>query len=250
MDNFKRTISEAREENRFDPDAVQLKKISQAFLKNPDRTTLKNVDKRTGFIFNNMLIVKCFFTSGLRKVEPGMIHLIPTTNVPALIYELPPSNRRSQAEPNLYRRSFEPYDQMLLYHRTTMEPHTSYPIPAGTLYILMTIQKTVFAKDVESETILTNRLQNGFRLIDFRKAKKYHQKSYKLPSPTPAHTPVEERPTSSKRPLSRNPFEEPSRYKKMWIAPATRWIQRPPIPSRLGPFFSKHTIHQNWNVYP
>ncbi|GFT88134.1 uncharacterized protein NPIL_124791, partial [Nephila pilipes] len=228
MDNFKRTIHEAQIENRFDPDAIQWEKISQAFMRNPDRT-LKNADKRMGFQFNNMFIVKCFFTFGLRKVEPGTIHLIQTTNVPVLIYELPPSSRRSQAEPNLYRRSFEPYDQML-YHRTVMEPHTSYPIPAGTQYILMTVQKTVFALDVLPETILTTLLQNGFRLGDFRKAKHYHQKAYKLPPPTPAHTPVEERPASGKRPLAKNYLEVPSRYKKIRIAPATRRIQRPPTP--------------------
>ncbi|GFU05537.1 hypothetical protein NPIL_6421 [Nephila pilipes] len=44
MDNFKRMISEDRVENRFDPDAVQWEKISQAFPRNPDRT-LKNADK-------------------------------------------------------------------------------------------------------------------------------------------------------------------------------------------------------------
>ncbi|GFT77687.1 hypothetical protein NPIL_628241 [Nephila pilipes] len=97
MDNFKRTISEARVENWFDPDAVQWEKISHAFLRNLDRSTLKNADKRI-------------------------------------------------------------------------------------------------------------------------KAKKYHHKAYKLPPPTPAHTPVEERPASGKRPLSKNPFEVPSRKKKMRFA--------------------------------
>ncbi|GFT77576.1 hypothetical protein NPIL_60551 [Nephila pilipes] len=118
MDNFKRTIHEAQVENRFDPDAVQWEKISQAFMRNLDRT-LKNADKRIGFQFNNMFIVKCSFTFGLRKVEPGMIHLVQTTSVPVLIYELSPSSRISQAEPSLYRRSFQPYDQML-YHRTVI----------------------------------------------------------------------------------------------------------------------------------
>ncbi|GFS82833.1 uncharacterized protein NPIL_459031, partial [Nephila pilipes] len=111
-----------------------------------------------------------------------------------------------------------------------MEPHTSYPIPAGTQYILMTVQKTVFAMDVLPETILTTLLQNGFRLGDFRKAKHYHQKAYKLPPPTPAHTPVEERPASGKSALAKNYLEVPSRYKKIRIAPATRRIQRPPTP--------------------
>ncbi|GFT33160.1 hypothetical protein NPIL_640191 [Nephila pilipes] len=45
MDNFRRTINEVRKEIRFDPNAVQWEKISQAFLRNPDRA-LKNADKR------------------------------------------------------------------------------------------------------------------------------------------------------------------------------------------------------------
>ncbi|GFU27967.1 retrovirus-related Pol polyprotein from transposon 297 [Nephila pilipes] len=182
MDNFKRTINEAQMENRFDPDAVQWEKISQTFMRNPDRT-LKNAEKRMGFQFN-MSIVKCFFTFGLRKVEPGMIHLTQITNVPVLIYELPPSSRRSQAEPNLYRRSFEPYDQML-YHRTVMEPHTSYPIPAGTQYILMTVQKTVFALDVLDETILTTLLQKKLSLGGFSKDKALSPKSLQAASSDP-----------------------------------------------------------------
>ncbi|GFU12925.1 hypothetical protein NPIL_434391 [Nephila pilipes] len=146
-------------------------------------------------------------------METGMIHLIPTTNVPVLIYKLPPSSRRSQAEPNLYRRSFEPYDQML-YQITVMKPHTSYPIPVETHYILMIIQKTVFALDVDNETFLTTLLQNGLLLGDFRKAKQYLQNTYKLPPPTSAHPPAEERPVLDKGPLSKKPFKVSSRYKK------------------------------------
>ncbi|GFT01910.1 hypothetical protein TNCV_3056571 [Trichonephila clavipes] len=33
----------------------------------------------------------------------------------------------------------------MLYHRTILEPHTAYPIPAGTHYIVLTVQKTAFA---------------------------------------------------------------------------------------------------------
>ncbi|GFT12883.1 uncharacterized protein NPIL_519181 [Nephila pilipes] len=131
----------------------------------------------------------------------------------------------------------------MLYHRIVMEPPTSYPIPAGTQYILKTIQKTVFALDVVPETILMTQVQNCFRLGFFRKAKKYHQKAYKLPPPTPVHTPVEERPALVKRPLSKNPFEVPSRYKKTWIAPATRWIQRSPTPEPATVMFVPQPEH-------
>ncbi|GFS99081.1 hypothetical protein TNCV_822151 [Trichonephila clavipes] len=64
-----------------------------------------------------------------------------------LIFELPASSLKCRAQPNVFRRSFEPYDQML-YHRTIMEPHTAYPIPAGTNYIVLTVQKTTFGLDI------------------------------------------------------------------------------------------------------
>ncbi|GFX14447.1 hypothetical protein TNCV_1616301 [Trichonephila clavipes] len=95
-----------------------------------------------------MFFVKKDFTFGFRTVKSVEIHLIQTTNVPMLIYEFPSSSFRYRANPNLFRRSFEPYDQML-YHRMVLEPHTAYPIPAGTRYILLTVQKTVFDSPVQ-----------------------------------------------------------------------------------------------------
>ncbi|GFW16587.1 hypothetical protein TNCV_2352101 [Trichonephila clavipes] len=70
-----------------------------------------------------------------------------------LIYELPASSLKYRAQPNVIRRSFEPYDQML-YHRTILEPHTAYPIPAGTNYIVLTVQKTAFGLDIIPESLL------------------------------------------------------------------------------------------------
>ncbi|GFU24932.1 hypothetical protein TNCV_339861 [Trichonephila clavipes] len=67
-----------------------------------------------------------------------------------LIYEFLSSSVRCRANPNLFRRSFEPFDQML-YHLMVLEPHTAYLIPAGTHYILLTVQKAVFAH-VHAET--------------------------------------------------------------------------------------------------
>ncbi|GFV33264.1 hypothetical protein TNCV_1497861 [Trichonephila clavipes] len=57
---------------------------------------------------------------------------------------------RWEANPNLFRRNFETFDQML-YHQMVLVPHTVYPIPAGTRYILLTVQKTVLAH-VPAET--------------------------------------------------------------------------------------------------
>ncbi|GFW69008.1 hypothetical protein TNCV_2919061 [Trichonephila clavipes] len=130
---------EAKHANEFRPHEVMWEKTSKGLLRNPDRL-LKNIDKRMIYIYGNMFFAKNDFTFGLRTVKSGEIHYIQTTHVPMLIYELPASSLKCRAQPNVIRRSFEPYDQML-YHRTILEPHTAYPIPAGTNYIVLTVQK-------------------------------------------------------------------------------------------------------------
>ncbi|GFS97971.1 integrase catalytic domain-containing protein [Trichonephila clavipes] len=167
VDNFKRAIMEAKLVNEFSPDGVLWEKMSKGLLRNPDRP-LKNTDKRMVYIYNNVFFVKKDFTFGFRTVKSGEIHLIQTINFPMLIYKFPSSSLRCRANPNLFRRSFEPFDQML-YPRMVLDPHMVYMNPAGTRYILLTVQKTVFA--------------------------------YKLPRPTPAHVPAE----TNKRPLEEQP---------------------------------------------
>ncbi|GFX64219.1 uncharacterized protein TNCV_1239961 [Trichonephila clavipes] len=154
VDNFKRAILESKHVNEFRPDDVLWEKISKGLLRNPDRF-LKNTDKRMVYIYNNMFFVKKDFTFGFRTVKSGEIHLIQTTHVPMLIYEFPSSSLRCRANPNLFRRSFEPFDQML-YHRMVLEPQTTYPIPAGTRYILLTIQKTVQRKRFDQKAYVTS----------------------------------------------------------------------------------------------
>ncbi|GFX48218.1 uncharacterized protein TNCV_3931681 [Trichonephila clavipes] len=204
LDNFKRAILEAKHLNEFRPDDVLWEKISKGLLRNPDRF-LKNTDKRMVYMYNNMFFVKKDFTFGFRTVKSGEIHLIQTTHVPMLIYELPASSLKCRAQPNVIRRSFEPHDQML-YHRTILEPHTAYPIPAGTHYTVLTLQKTVFGLDIIPEMMLPQLMENGFNLGDFRQRKRFDQKAYKLPPPTPAHAPFE----TNKRPLEQQlkPFSK------------------------------------------
>ncbi|GFW70519.1 uncharacterized protein TNCV_1978571 [Trichonephila clavipes] len=194
LDNFKRAIMEAKHVNEFRPNDVMWEKTSKGLLRNPDRL-LKNTDTRMVYIYNNLFFAKKDFTFGLRTVTSGEIHLIQTTHVPMLIYELPASSLKCRA--NVIRRSFEPHDQML-YHRTILEPHTAYPIPAGTHYIVLTVQKTAFGLDIIPESLLPQLIQKGFHVGDFRKMKKFNQTPYKLPPPTPIHVPAEKRPLEEK----------------------------------------------------
>ncbi|GFU36434.1 uncharacterized protein TNCV_3100061 [Trichonephila clavipes] len=174
-----------------------------------------------------MSFVKKDFTFGFRTVKSGEIHLIQTTNVSMLICEFPSSSLRCRANPNLFRRSFEPYDQML-YNRMVSEHHTAYPIPAGTRYILLTVQKTVFGLEIIPETILPQLMENGFKLGDFRKMKRYDQNVYKLPPPIPTHVPAE----TNKRPLEQQP-ELSSKQNRVFITPIL--LPEPP-PELTTPF--------------
>ncbi|GFT76319.1 uncharacterized protein TNCV_564751 [Trichonephila clavipes] len=116
---------------------------------------------------------------------------------PMLMYELPASSLKCRAQPNVIRRSFQPHDQML-YHRTILEPHTAYPIPARTHYIVLTVQKSTFGLDIIPESLLPQLIQKGFHVGDFRKMKKFNQTPYKLPPHTPIHVPAEKRPLEEK----------------------------------------------------
>ncbi|GFT68717.1 uncharacterized protein TNCV_684091 [Trichonephila clavipes] len=63
-------------------------------------------------------------------------------------------------------------------------------------------------------------MENGFNLGDFRKRKRFDQKAYKLPPPTPAHVPAE----TNKRPLEQQPGPF-SKKKRVFITP----VIRPPV---------------------
>ncbi|GFT68741.1 uncharacterized protein TNCV_684181 [Trichonephila clavipes] len=209
---------EAKHANEFRPNDVMWEKTSKALLRSPDRL-LKNTDKRMVYIYNNIFFAKKDFTFGLPPVKSAEIHLIQTTHVPMLIYELPSSSLKSRAQPNVIRRSFEPHDQML-YDRTILEPHTAYPIPAGTNYIVLTVQKTTFGLDIIPESLLPQLIQKGFHVGDFRKMKTFNQTPYKLPPSTPIHVPAEKRPLEEKS----LPFSK--KRSKVRITPVMRRVSR------------------------
>ncbi|GFV56144.1 uncharacterized protein TNCV_1489211 [Trichonephila clavipes] len=194
----KRAVMEAKHVNEFRPNEVMWEKTSKGLLRNP-KQPLKNTYKRMIYIYGNMFFAKKDFTFGLRTVKSGEIHFIQTTHAPMLIYELSASCFKCRAQPNVFRRSFEPYDQML-YHRTILERHTAYPIRTGTNYIVLTVQKTAFGLDIISESLLPQLIQKGFHLGDYQKMKKFDQTPHKLPPSTPAYVPAEKRPLEEKSP--------------------------------------------------
>lgn len=73
-------------------------KLAQKRLNNPSRISnygiksssvncsRSNSDVRFGFAFENVLLVKTYFTFGMQKPEADEVHVVQTTNVPMLIY--------------------------------------------------------------------------------------------------------------------------------------------------------------------
>ncbi|GFW61528.1 uncharacterized protein TNCV_347761 [Trichonephila clavipes] len=106
----------------------------------------------------------------------------------------------------------------MFYHRTILEPHTAYPIPAVTHYIVLTVQKTAFGLDIIPEFLLPHLIQNGFHVGYFRKMKKFDPTPYKLPPPTPIQVPAEKRPLEEKS----LPFSK--KRSKVHITPVMRRI--------------------------
>ncbi|GFT86659.1 uncharacterized protein TNCV_1251241 [Trichonephila clavipes] len=220
LDNFKRVVMKAKHANEFRLNDVMWEKTSKGMKRNPDRL-LKNTDNRMIYIYGNIFFAKKDFTFGLRTVKSGEIHFIQRTHVPMLIYEFPASSLKCRDQPNVIRRSFEPHDQML-YHRTIVDPHTAYPIPVGTNYIVLTVQKTAFGLDIIPESLLPQLIHKEFHVGDFRKMKTFDQTPYKLPLPTPIHIPAE------KRPLEETSLPFSKKRSKVRITPVMRRVSRQP----------------------
>ncbi|GFU74871.1 uncharacterized protein TNCV_4961991 [Trichonephila clavipes] len=133
LDNFKRAVMEAKHVNEFRPNDVMWEKTYKGLLRNPDRL-LKNTDKRMVYIYNNIFFARKHFTFGLRTVKSGEIHFIQTTHVPMLIYELPASSLKCQAQPNLIQKGFHVGDfrKMKKFNQTPykLPPPTPIHVPA------------------------------------------------------------------------------------------------------------------------
>ncbi|GFT80113.1 hypothetical protein TNCV_4764021 [Trichonephila clavipes] len=105
----------------------------------------------------------------------------------------------------------------MLYHRMVLEPHTANPIPAGTRYILLTVQRlwTLSPKPFSPSS-----REKGLNLGNFRKIKWYDQKSTSSLL-LPRFMYVQRQ---TKRPLVQNQGL-PSKRNRVFITP----VIRPPV---------------------
>ncbi|KAF8789575.1 hypothetical protein HNY73_007505 [Argiope bruennichi] len=175
VDNFKRTVMECKRMNFFDP-SIRWSRVAKKLKLSPIDEK-KNSDQRLSFKLDNMLIVKQLFSFGLWTVSRGEGHVSQTSDAPMLIFHLKAISLQCHPKPSTVRRSFVEQDQYL-YDRYVMHPNSIYVMPPETRYLILTVQKTLFAVDVMA-------WEDVRRLQDFCTHRQYTLPAYNLPPPMP-----------------------------------------------------------------
>ncbi|KAF8763328.1 hypothetical protein HNY73_021523 [Argiope bruennichi] len=175
--NFKRTVMECKQVNFFDP-SVRWSRMAKELKLSPTHEK-KNSDQRLSFKLDNMLIVKQLFSFGLWTVPSGEGDVFQTSDAPMLIYHLPSKSLQCQPKLRTMRRRFVEQDQYL-FDRYVMHLNSIYVVPPETRYLILTVQKTLFAVDEMA-------WEDVRGLQDFRTHRQYTLPAYNLPPPTPKH---------------------------------------------------------------
>ncbi|GBO04322.1 hypothetical protein AVEN_264793-1 [Araneus ventricosus] len=130
------------------------------------------------FKMENILLVKQYFSFGFWTVPANEGHVFQTSDAPMLIYQLQESSMECKPRPSTVRRSLEEQDQCY-YKRYVLRPNSVYAAPPGTNYLILTVQKTLFAIDIMA-------WEDVQGLQDFRSHNDYTLEVYNLPPPTPS----------------------------------------------------------------
>lgn len=174
--NFKRTVSQSKNVQFFDP-RVKWEKVCKK-LEKPPLHNNKTTDQRLNFKMDNLLLVKRYFSFGLWTVPVDEGHVFQTTDAPMLAYHLPDDSLAATPTPNIVRRSLVKEDAYL-YKRYVLRPNSTCVVPPLTRYLILTVQKTLFSVDVMA-------WEDVKELLDFRTHTTYTLEAYNLPPPTPA----------------------------------------------------------------
>ena len=217
-EHFKFCLKEVQVERAFEPRRMVLwDKIATRLKREPQRR-LNNADTRLVFRLENMFLVKHGFTLGNCQVDPGHQHVLQTSHAAMLCYELPASTRVS---PDITRRRRLPDTHQALYERYVLPPHGLFCIPQGTRYVLMAVQKTIFALDV----------LDGDKGVPGAESFRSHTKYVKVrqgdtapPSP-PEMRPASPRPAAAAPPVDRS-------LAKLKRPPLGSGFEKPRVPRR------------------
>ncbi|GBO44868.1 hypothetical protein AVEN_161313-1 [Araneus ventricosus] len=181
-DNFKRCVLESVKVPFFEASRVNFRKVCKKLKSNPTQTK-KTSDQRMCFKMDNLFVVKQYFTFGLWTVPPGVGHVFQTSAAPMLVFHF--NEQRAldalkdiyTTKPSKMRRSLVERDEYF-YDRYVLRPRSTYVVPPGINYLILTAQKTLFAEDVMNfETVR--------EFTDFMTHASYKLDEYDLPPPNP-----------------------------------------------------------------
>ncbi|KAG8174542.1 hypothetical protein JTE90_010607 [Oedothorax gibbosus] len=155
--------------------------IGRRLRRDPSRS-LSNSNVCLLFKLHNMFLVKKGFTFGNWLVAEDEQHVIQTSNAAMLCFVLP-KNSTIPVQERMRRHLPENYQ--VFYDRYVLPPHGTYLVPQNTRYVLVAVQKTIFALDV----ISLDYLFQGATPFDACKRYCTQQAEYNVPPPTPCRSP-------------------------------------------------------------
>ncbi|KAG8174959.1 hypothetical protein JTE90_002481 [Oedothorax gibbosus] len=180
--------------------------IGRRLRRDPSRS-LSNSNVCLLFKLHNMFLVKKGFTFGNSLVAEDEHHVIQTSNAAMMCFVLP-ENSLIPAQERMRRHLPENYQ--LFYDRYVLPPHGTYLVPKNTRYVLVAVQKTIFALDVISSEYLFQ----GATPFDACKRYCTQQAEYNVPPPTPCRSPKP--PPSTESMMMPPPPCPPKKRKSPW----------------------------------
>lgn len=147
IDHFAKTGHASTIVNEFKPEQVSWNYVKRQ-LREKTEENQKNANVRFCFHYDNIFLVKAFFTFGQRRAEPGKWHIYQTSHAPMLFYVLRSGKRISKEFDR--NKAFCVADQSK-YDSCILQPISRYKVTSDYVYVILTLQKTLFSLDVVKE---------------------------------------------------------------------------------------------------
>ncbi|GBN96451.1 hypothetical protein AVEN_181776-1 [Araneus ventricosus] len=132
---------------------------------------------------DNLFVVKQYFNFGFVTVPSGVGHVFQTSAAPMIVFHFRVQRTLDALKdiytpkPSKMHRSLVERDEYF-YDRYVLRPRSTYVVPPVINYLILTVQKTLFAVNVmDFETVR--------EFTDFRTHSSYKFDEYDLPPPSP-----------------------------------------------------------------
>jgi len=152
--HFKCVLYQSQKCDNYQVKRTHWDKIQKRLYHEPDRR-LKNANVRMFYrVGEAIFLVKFGFTFGHTIVAEGTAHVYQMSKTSMLLYHLPQSFGNNEFPPCLTEGNFTRLDECY-YKVYVLQPLKTYVVPAGTRYLILAVQKTLFSVNVVSEAFPT-----------------------------------------------------------------------------------------------